>query len=171
MIRVSMVVGATSMGVFSMDVLPNEEITTNSVSKKGEGYMNIDTIRECTEGSFNGTLTFPEVVRKLAEIGIESYVVDLISLKKTVYGKSEGYFEEEFSSSFDTIPVVSAFNAEQVQDALRNIQQQRIGYVDFLKRIMEAGVCRYEVFIEGRKVIYLSRSGDFHIEPFPSKIS
>jgi uncharacterized protein YbcV (DUF1398 family) len=32
---------------------------------------------------------------------------------------------------------------------------------------MEAGVCRYEVFIRGFKTIYIGFDGDLYVESFP----
>jgi uncharacterized protein YbcV (DUF1398 family) len=52
--------------------------------------------------------------------------------------------------------------------AITAIQRRVIAYPEFLRLIMAAGTASYSVFLNGRKVIYFSRNGEFHVEPFPS---
>ena len=58
-------------------------------------------------------------------------------------------------------------DAAAVAATIKDIQQGRIKYREFLRRIMEAGCSHYEVFITGRQAIYLGRDGSQHIERFP----
>lgn len=130
---------------------------------------NASIMRETTAGSFEGRLTFPQVVHALAAINIESYTVDLVSLSKTFYAQDGSFYIEDLPP-FEGKPISVEFNVEQVRGAIRESQQQTITYIEFLQHIMAAGVSRYEVFIDGRKAIYTGRHGDFHVENFPSKI-
>jgi uncharacterized protein YbcV (DUF1398 family) len=127
--------------------------------------MNAATMKRTTEGSLNGTMSFPDVVKTLAEAGVESYHVDLVQNRKTFYTPSGDVFEEAFAYKG---PVAAAeFRSEAVVEAIRASQQKQITYVDFLKRILEAGATDYTVYIQGRKAIYFGRKGEFHVENFP----
>jgi uncharacterized protein YbcV (DUF1398 family) len=55
-----------------------------------------------------------------------------------------------------------------VEASVRAIQQKKIGYAEFLRRIMGAGCARYSVFFGGRKAMYFGRDGDFYTEPLPT---
>ena len=59
-------------------------------------------------------------------------------------------------------------SAASVIAALRAIQAGRISYLEFVRRIIEAGCVGYFVFIAGKRAIYLGRDGDMHVEHFPS---
>lgn len=128
--------------------------------------MNADIISECMKLSFANT-PFPEVVRRLAGAGVRSYNADLIRLRKTYYGARSESAEEPMPLAAGP-GIADRFDSESVADTVLAIQQQRIGYAEFLRRIMAAGCARYEVFIDGRKAMYFGRNGDVHVEPFPA---
>ncbi|MBV9290556.1 MAG: DUF1398 family protein, partial [Hyphomicrobiales bacterium] len=92
---------------------------------------------------------------------------DLITRRNTYYDAGEGSVDE-ILPLLDPPAVASAFDAAAVQDAVRAIQQNKIGYAEFLRRIMRAGCARYSVFFGGRKAVYFGRNGEFYTEPFPT---
>lgn len=129
--------------------------------------MNTQVMHETTTRSLAGTITFPEVVMKLMQIGTESYHCDLVRKAKTYYmPDGQTHFEE---LDYKGPAIAENFSQEQVIAAIRAIQKQEINYKEFLNRIMKAGTTRYFVFLQGKKAIYYGRKGDFHIENFPSK--
>lgn len=127
----------------------------------------MDVMYECTQRSLNGDITFPELVKKLETIGVESYTVDLVRAEKTHYmPNGESHIEPmPLPLSSDGIP--ADFSAEGIVSAIQSIQRGEIFYVEFLKRIMKAGCTAYSVFIDGRRTIYFGRTGDNHVEYFP----
>ncbi len=132
-------------------------------------YMDETVIDECTKGSFAGTLTFPQNLQKLAGIGVKSYVVDLSKTPSTkkIYGERGDSYEEVFPP-FDAPLVASTFNEPQVKEALLAIQHKEIDYPEFLRRIMTAGVSRYEVCFKQHETIYFGQQqGDSYTEAFP----
>ena len=130
--------------------------------------MDINVINECTSLSLAGKITFPEVVMKLSANGVERYIADLVGKLKLSYG-AQGEFHQT-SLIFDDAPMIAQnFDEDAVKSDIKDIQQQKINYLAFLHRIMEAGCCHYEVFIKGSKAIYFGRDGSFHVENFPSK--
>lgn len=129
--------------------------------------MDIEAIKECDALSMDGKITFPEVVRKLASAGVERYIMDLVGHKKYSYGIAG----ETYTSSFQNkaTSVALKFDDKAIKSAITEIQQNKIKYSTFLERIIAAGCSHYEVFIDGKKVIYFGRDGSHHIELFPLK--
>lgn len=121
-----------------------------------------------SKGSLDGGLTFPEVVRALANDGVESYRVDLLRREET------GYLPSAVSAviPMNIAPraVAAVFSPEGLQSALSAVQARAIDYRGFLERIADAGVSSYLVFISGRRAIYLGRDGECVVEPFPSAL-
>lgn len=128
--------------------------------------MNAETLAECMRLSFADT-PFPIVVGKLAGAGVTAYTADLTALRKT-------YYDAGTESADEAIPLVDppviadAFDTTAVAASVRAIQEKKIGYAEFLRRIMRAGCARYCVFFGGRKAMYFGRDGEFYTEPFPT---
>ena len=126
---------------------------------------------DCSAGSIAGTMTFPQVVQRLVEIDAESYHADLHRREKTYYfPDGDSVVEPEVAlrpDEFGADRIAADFSAEAVKAALAAVQSARIDYLEFLRRIMAAGTVGYTVHIRGKRVIYVGRTGDFHIEWFP----
>ncbi len=126
--------------------------------------MNSTIIKECTDRSLAGNITFPEVLQKLKAIGTEYYIADLIGKCKTYYGPNDQKHSERLD--FDGPEIAKEFDGGAVRKAVTDIQQGRISYRDFLCCIMESGCTHYEVFILGMQTIYFGRDGSQHVERF-----
>lgn len=128
--------------------------------------MNTQLFDELLNLSLKGKITFPEVVMKLAENGVERYLMDLVAMQKITYD-SKGHFHQSSFFSEDGPHIPTTFDGSKVREAIKNIQMKNIDFKTFLHHIMEAGCCHYEVFILGKQVIYFGRDGSHHIEMFP----
>lgn len=128
--------------------------------------MDAAVLKECEARAFQNKISFPETVKRLAETGVERYCADLVRLEKFYYA-ADGQTLTEAMPLQDAPKIGWIFQAAQVQEAIRAIQQGVLDYPEFLRRIMKAGVVYYDVFVDGRRVIYTGRNGDFHIEHFP----
>lgn len=125
----------------------------------------LDVIKATTAGSLNGTLSFPEVVRRLLEVGVERYHVDLSRLEKTTYLRTgESVAEAE---PMHNEPIADAFVADDVAAAVRASQTQGQPYREFLVRARRAGCVGYVAFLDGRCVVYGGRRGEQHVERWP----
>lgn len=124
-----------------------------------------DVLVECTEGSTNERISFPEVVGKLIGAGVERYTADLTRAEKTYYLPS-GENETLKMYAVSAAPA-ERFSAEGVQAAVRAIQQQKIKYRGFCDRIAEAGCVGYMVSIPGKRAVYYGRTGETYVEMFP----
>lgn len=122
-------------------------------------------VTECTEGSDAGRFTFPQVVDKLTEAGVERYHADLCRLERTYYMPDGGSHVvgtdahgEKPADEFDTRGVVAA---------LREVQARKIDYRTFCDKILVAGCIGYIVSIAGRRAVYFGRTGETYVEVFP----
>ncbi len=128
--------------------------------------MNTYLIQEASRRILAGTISFPEVVGVLMEAGVEYYLVDYVSRKKTFYGPA-GDGAMTFID-FEDLPEVAAdFDGAAIRAAILDSQRHGQHYRDFSRRAMEAGVQGYMAFLRGRRVTYWGRQGDQHIEWFP----
>lgn len=123
-------------------------------------------MHECAQGSLQGTLTFPEVVRKLAGIGVERYHTDY-SRQEVTYYFPDG---DSFVASLPHPPQATAatFSAAAVEAAIREIQRGEIQYGEFVRKTMAAGCVGYFVQIGGRRALYFGRHSETHLELFPA---
>jgi uncharacterized protein YbcV (DUF1398 family) len=126
----------------------------------------IKVVRECTDGSDQERVTFPEVVAKLAGAGVERYHADLLRAEKIYYLPS-GESQCVQAAPIAAVPP-AAFTADGVAAAVRAIQQQQIKYREFCERIARAGCVGYIVSLAGRRAVYYGRTGDSYVEPFPA---
>jgi uncharacterized protein YbcV (DUF1398 family) len=119
----------------------------------------------CTRGSDAGTLTFPQVVGKLIEAGVERYLADLTRGEKTYYQPSGA--SHVVASASPGGPAADRFDAAGVEAAIRASQARAITYAQFCEAIAAAGCVGYVVSLTGRRAVYFGRSAETHIEPFP----
>jgi len=129
-----------------------------------ENIMKI--MQECTDASDEEHITFPEVVVKLAQAGVERYHADLLRAEKVYYlpsGESHRVRAADVGAT-----AAAEFAAGEVAAAVRAIQQQQIQYREFCERIVEAGCVGYMVSLAGRRAVYYGRTGDSYVEPFPN---
>ena len=130
--------------------------------------MKTEIIKDACQKSVKENQPFPEAVRRLAEAGVESYFADLNRLRKIYYAPCG----ETFVTQLETQPlgtVAEEFDAAKVKQAIEDSRERKIGYVEFLRRIVAAGTFAYTVHIRGRRAIYLGRTGDMHVEHFPAR--
>ncbi len=127
--------------------------------------MNYEVAKECTLLSDEEKISFPEVIQRLSQAGVELYYADLLSSNKTYYVGNTAYTIDCTLTSKKEVS--RTFNAKGVISTIREIQSDRIKYQEFIKKIMECGVISYMVFIRGHKALYFGRNGEQYIEEFP----
>jgi uncharacterized protein YbcV (DUF1398 family) len=125
-----------------------------------------NVIEDCTTGSDRGRLTFPDVVGKLMSAGVEQYHADLRRGEKTYY-LPDGESCVVAAEPLDHQPAAD-FSPLGIEAALRAVQAQKITYRQFCGQILAAGCVGYVVSLAGRRAVYLGRSGECLVEPFPT---
>jgi uncharacterized protein YbcV (DUF1398 family) len=132
----------------------------------GEG-VNRNVIHEVLAESQAGKLVFPEVVRRLVEVGVESYFCDLAVGQETFYmSNGETHVETMILAKR---AIAEEFSSSGIVAAIRGAQTDTIRYPEFVRQATEAGVIAYWAFLSGKKVIYFGRKGEMHVEEFPRK--
>jgi uncharacterized protein YbcV (DUF1398 family) len=128
--------------------------------------LNPDRVREIAGFTLSGSLPFPEIIQLLIGEGIEYYHVDYVAKQFVFYSVSGEVCHTPLQ--FEDLPGVSSkFDIGELRKAILDSQQNGQKYLDFLVRAMKAGVQSYFAFIAGKRVTYLGRQGDQHIEWFP----
>lgn len=130
--------------------------------------MTPEILDQCTAGAFDGSVPFPETVKRITEDGVEWYSANLIFGLKTFYGPDLSHYQTPWSN-WITPQIAAEFRPESVSAAIRASQAKEIDYPEFLRRIADAGVVFYTVHLKGRKAIYFGRHGDSFTEPFPNR--
>jgi len=118
----------------------------------------------CTADSDASRMSFPQVVGKLMDAGVERYHADLICSEKTYFlptGESRVIPNEDIRRA-----PAAEFAAPSVEAAVKAIQKGEIDYRTFCERVLDAGCVGYHIYIAGRRVIYYGRTGDSHTEYF-----
>ena len=119
----------------------------------------------CVQGSLSGSLTFPEVVGRLAAIGVERYHADY-SRQEITYYLSNGE-SHVVAVPYPAHETAAEFSSNAVEAAVRQSQRGEHAYRDFVRKTMAAGCVGYFVQIAGRRAIYFGRNGEAHVEQFP----
>ncbi len=127
--------------------------------------MSKQAIHELAIATEQGKMTFPQVVKGLLEVGVESYLVDFAAKQKTYY-MADGT-THRVPMILEPGPVFAEFNGADLVAAIHGAQADRVRYPEFVQRSTAAGVAGYWAFLTGERVIYFGRKGEQHIEEFP----
>lgn len=128
--------------------------------------MNTEIVSEAARATLDGSIPFPEVVRRLIETGVEYYHVDYVALQMRFYSATGNVVTTPIP--YEALPPVAAdFDAAGLRAAILDSQRHGQHYRDFTRRAMEAGVQGYIAFLRGLRVTYWGRGGDQHTEWFP----
>ncbi len=128
--------------------------------------MNTEVIAAAARATLDGSIPFPEVVRRLIETGVEYYQVDYVALQKRFYSAAGEMVTTPIP--YEGLPAVAAnFDASALRVAILDSQRNGQHFRDFTRRAMQAGVQGYIAFLRGQRVTYWGRGGDQHTEWFP----
>lgn len=127
--------------------------------------MNRKVLQECLKASLEGSMPFAQIVGRLIDERVESYHVDLVRSEIRYYSASGEHAQETIPLKFSR--AADKFKAEDVKSAIKDSQAGKIGWTTFLDRAMAAGCVYYVTYLTGKRVVYLGREGDAHVENFP----
>ena len=127
--------------------------------------MNRQVIHELAIATQLGRMTFPQVVQGLLAAGVESYQVDFATQEKTHY-LTDGS-THTIPMIFDPGSIAPEFSSTSLVAAIRRAQADTVRYPEFVQQATAAGVAGYRAFLTGKRVIYVGRKGEQHIEEFP----
>lgn len=125
-------------------------------------------IKECIKLSFEDGQAFPEIVRRLKEVGVERYYVDLVRLEKTYYCEDGKTYREKLPLK-DPGSIGEGYSEEGVKGALKALEKGEIDYAEFLRRMMKSGIASCIIFMKSEEVQHFGRKGERWVEKFPKK--
>ncbi len=130
------------------------------------------TAAACLEAAEGNTMAFPQIVGALSEAGFESYAIDFRRATATYYlpdGESPDGKSIELPIHRIDAPIAPALDTARLQSAIREAQQQVPGYTyrGFCEKAVLAGCVGYIVSFSGRRVLYVGRTAETHVEHFP----
>jgi len=123
--------------------------------------------RRCLDAAHAGSRSFPEIVGELIAAGFEAYSVDYRCNTQTYYLPDGDSVVLDMPQSAGG--VASAFDASAVGSLVRWAQANGpdYSYKAFCERVKAAGCAGYVVSFLGRRVVYLGRTAETHVELFP----
>lgn len=118
--------------------------------------------------AYDGTMDFPAIVGHLIAAGFESYCVDY-RRQTAVYYLPSGE-SVELALPEDSSPIAATFQHQAIKDAICEAQSGSPGYTykGFCEKVKAAGCASYIVSFSGRRVVYLGRTAELHVEHFPN---
>jgi uncharacterized protein YbcV (DUF1398 family) len=122
---------------------------------------------DCLNAAYDRTMSFPDIVGKLIASGFEGYVVDY-RRNTTTY-----FLPDDASIVLDNRPsdstVAAAFDQAGIAGQVRWAQANPpdYSYATFCRNVKAMGCAGYMVSFSGRRVLYVGRTAETHIEHFP----
>lgn len=126
-----------------------------------------EVIQNLTVKAQNEKWSYPKIFDELKSLGVKNYRVD-VATHEIIYEGIGNSVVEEPKESKKTLKIGAVFNITQVQQAIRNNQQKKTNYAQFLEEIAAAGVSHYEVNMEKRTVNYQGKNNEEYIEKVPT---
>jgi hypothetical protein len=97
--------------------------------------MNTEIVTQAARATLDGSIPFPEVVRRLIETGVEYYHVDYVALRKSFYNAGGDVVTTPIT--YEGLPPVAAeFDAAGLRAAILDSQRHGQHYRDFTRRAM-----------------------------------
>ncbi len=123
--------------------------------------------RAASDAAETGSMTFPQIVGALMAAGFESYAIDFRRASATYYLPDGG--SVALPTARVSTPIAPAFDTLALQAAIREAQQLVPGYTytGFCEKAASAGCAGYVVSFPGRRALYVGRTAETHVEPFP----
>ena len=128
----------------------------------------ISVATTCLRGAEENAMTFPQIVGTLLQEGFESYAIDFRRARATFY-TPDGDSVELATHRMD-VPVGENLDAAAMRSAIKEAQQLVAGYTyrGFCRKAAAAGCAGYLVSLSGRRVLYVGRTAETHVEHFPN---
>jgi uncharacterized protein YbcV (DUF1398 family) len=126
-------------------------------------------MQQCAQGALSGELAFPDIIGRLATIGVERYHADY-SRQEITYYLSDGD-SLVVEAPHPAHAAANEFTSSAVAAAVRQSQRNEHTYLDFIRKTMAAGCVGYFVQIIGRCAIYFGRGGGDPRRAFSTRAS
>ncbi|MCT8332724.1 DUF1398 family protein [Leptospira sp. 85282-16] len=133
---------------------------TNLITKLSEAQKLAMSIRP----KVGGFPTLAEVLRKAGVIENRWFLPSC----QAIYQMKEGSVVQQGTPLVTGVHEIPKFHRENVIKAIREDQEGKSTFLEFLKAAWEAGVVGYDVDFTNRKVIYYGVNGESYWEEYPA---
>ena len=112
---------------------------------------------------------FFEFANKLIALGVVRQTYDVLRDDLAFYSKNKMVYHLA-ASEIDKSIYKSSFHfneslkLDELKNAIEEIDSKKISAVEFHKKIAEAGIVYVSVYLEQRKIYYLSQDGKYFLE-------
>jgi uncharacterized protein YbcV (DUF1398 family) len=122
---------------------------------------------KCLNAAYDGSMAFPDIIGTLINAGFEGYTVDY-RRNTTTYYVPDGD-SAVLSNRRSTEPVASQLDQSGIAAQIKWAQANSpdYSYTAFCKNVKALGCAGYIVSFSGRRVLYLGRTAEIHVEHFP----
>lgn len=127
--------------------------------------MNSARLEGLLDQALRREITFPEILKLLAQEEVESYHVDFLRKECRYYSRQGDSLAVPVGLDHDG--VATEFSAERLAAINARVQGGEAGYADFVRAGAAAGYAYYIVYLYGKMVRYFGRDGGEHIQYFP----
>jgi uncharacterized protein YbcV (DUF1398 family) len=127
----------------------------------------ISIAKTCLHAAHDGSLSFPEIVGQLVAAGFEGYMVDYRRNCQTYYLPDGDGITLDMEPSATVVG--AAFDATEIARLVQWAQANpaNYSYDAFCDKAKAAGCAGYLVSFPGRRVVYVGRTAETHVEHFP----
>jgi hypothetical protein len=109
------------------------------------------------------TMRFAEALPRLLQLGVQRYHVDYVAKTITAYVANEAYVTP---LSFPPIEGEHQWNIEKILEGGKLIEEEKISYFEYSRRVINEGLTDYCVYITGQRVVFLGALGESHVLGF-----
>lgn len=153
--------------VFSKSNGTGKSSSLNQENKESKAVDNLLAAQKFAIGIRSKTDGFPYLAEALRKFGISRNIWNLPSCKNIYLTKYGSVVCQGTPIDITTVNI-PPFNREALIKVLRNNQANQRTFPEFLKALWEAGVVRYEVDFEKRKVTYYGLSDQIYSVNYPA---
>lgn len=123
------------------------------------------TLSDQIQSAYKIATNYRDLVSKLISTGVQSYTVDVAS-GIVLYRFEGGVHELNLQKNIDRV-VSDDFNYDLTVRAVKDTQQGKTNYPEFLNDIAKAGVRFYEATLNGNLRVTYIGAGGFYEEAIP----
>ena len=123
------------------------------------------SLDEQIQEAYKTSASYPEAVKKLIAIGVQSYSVEVTTgIMLYRFNNGENVVHQQTTVARQ---VSGNFNHEATVQAVRNTQQGKTDYTAFMNEIAKAGIRFYEATFTGNKRVTYLGIGGMYEEAIP----
>ncbi|MVM28731.1 DUF1398 domain-containing protein [Spirosoma sp. HMF4905] len=119
------------------------------------------SIEELVKQAYATAKNYPDLAQKLVDAGVQSYTVE-VSSSSILYRLAEGETLLH-ATVMEPRPITTTFDEAGTIQAIRDNQQGKTDYPQFMSEIAQAGVRFYDAILTGlnKRVIYVGIGGHY----------